>query len=111
MRELYMAAHDELIERYFEDHPEASEAEAIEATADRAYNRMAGKLADQSDHLRKARQEDIANGHMQARRAQHEREETGDTCGACGVGAGEHADDCPRLMREIDDRIRAKTWP
>lgn len=38
----------------------------------------------------------------------------GDTCGDCGVGAGEHASDCPRLaMDEIaeEDRRWTKVTP
>ena len=57
MKDQYMAAHEELIERYLERHPEATEAEAYDKCADRAYAHMVDKLADQSDYLRKARQE------------------------------------------------------
>ena len=78
-KELYIEAHEELIGRYLEAHPEATEAEAYDLCADRAYDHMVDKLADRADYLRKARREE------------------GDTCGDCGVGAGEHAEDCPRL--------------
>lgn len=54
MKELFIAAHEELIERYLERHPEATEAQAYEATADRAYDRMTDNLADRADYLRKA---------------------------------------------------------
>jgi hypothetical protein len=77
MREYFIKAHDELIARYLEDHPEANEDEAVNVTADRAYDRMCDNLADMAGDAT-ARQEDIANGHMQARRAQREREEARD---------------------------------
>ena len=51
-RELFIDAHEELIQLYLEQHPEASEAEAYDKTADRAYNRMVDKLADLADSLR-----------------------------------------------------------
>ena len=52
MKELYMAAHDELIADYMDAHPDATEAQAYEATADRAYDHMTDKLADRGDYLR-----------------------------------------------------------
>ena len=52
MKELYMAAHEELIGEYLEAHPGASEAEAYEVTADRAYDRMTDRLADLGDRLK-----------------------------------------------------------
>ncbi len=51
-KELFIQAHEELIERYLEAHPCATEAEAYERTADRAYGRMTDKLADMADTLR-----------------------------------------------------------
>lgn len=45
-KEMFMAAHEELIQRYLEAHPEATEAEAYDKTADRAYDRMTDKMAD-----------------------------------------------------------------
>lgn len=57
MKELFIAAHEELIERYLERHPEATEAQAYEATADRAYDRMVDNLADRADYLRKRARE------------------------------------------------------
>ena len=56
-KELYMAAHEELIGKYLEDHPNADESEAYEKTADAAYGHMTDKLADMADRLRKERQE------------------------------------------------------
>lgn len=47
MKELYIAAHEELIEEYLEAHPNA--AEAYEATADAAYDRYIDKFADMID--------------------------------------------------------------
>lgn len=53
MKELFIVAHEELIERYLERHPNATEAQAYEATADHAYGRMVDNLADLADWLRK----------------------------------------------------------
>jgi len=52
-KELFIAAHEELIERYLERHPNATEAEAYDRTADGAYDRMTDNLADMADHLRR----------------------------------------------------------
>ncbi len=57
MKDLYIDAHMELVEQYLENHTEATEAEAYDLCADKAYDRMVDKLADQSDYLRKARRE------------------------------------------------------
>ena len=51
-KELFIDAHEELIGLYLEQHPDATEAEAYDKTADRAYDRMVDKLADLSDSLR-----------------------------------------------------------
>ena len=56
-KELYMAAHEELIEQYIDKNPSATEDEAYDRTADAAYFHMADKLADMADRLRKERQE------------------------------------------------------
>ena len=53
MKELFIAAHEELVERYLERHPDATEAQAYEATADRAHGHMTDRLADRADILRK----------------------------------------------------------
>ena len=51
-KELFIAAHEKLIGMYLEDHPEATEAEAYDKTADRAYDRMVDKYADMIDQAR-----------------------------------------------------------
>lgn len=51
-KELYMAAHEELVDQYLEDHPDADWAEAYEKTADGAYSRMRDKYADMIDRAR-----------------------------------------------------------
>jgi len=56
-KELFMAAHDELIDEYLADHPDADWDEAYEKTADKAHDRMIDRLADRADFLRKERQE------------------------------------------------------
>ena len=57
-KELFIAAHEELIERYLERHPNATEAQAYDATADHAYDHMVDRLADQADRLRKQAREE-----------------------------------------------------
>ena len=52
MKELWIAAHDELIEEYLEEHPDATEAEASEATADVAHDRLCDNLAAIGDAAR-----------------------------------------------------------
>lgn len=52
MKELYIEAHEELITEYLEAHPEATDREAEDATADAAWNHMTDKLADRADFLR-----------------------------------------------------------
>ena len=59
-KELFIAAHEELIEQYLNDHPEASDAEAYEATADGAYDRYTDKFADMADAA-KQRAKDAGN--------------------------------------------------
>lgn len=49
VKELFIAAHEELIEQYLLDHPDATEAQAYEATADGAYERMRNKYASMAD--------------------------------------------------------------
>lgn len=56
-KELFMAAHEQLIEEYLEAHPDATEDEAYEATADGAWDRMRDNIADQIDYLRMKRKE------------------------------------------------------
>lgn len=56
-KELYMQAHEELIENYIDSHPNASWQEAYEHTSDNAYNHMRERLADHADDLRQ-RQKD-----------------------------------------------------
>jgi hypothetical protein len=51
-KELFIASHEILIERYLESHPNATEAEAYDKTADLAYNHMTDRLADMADMLR-----------------------------------------------------------
>ncbi len=51
-KEFFVTAHEELIAEYLERHPNASEGEAYEKTADLAYNRMRDRLAGLADRLR-----------------------------------------------------------
>ena len=56
-KELFMAAHEQLVDEYLEAHPEASWDEAYEATADGAWDRLRDNLADRADYLRQARKD------------------------------------------------------
>lgn len=51
-KEIYIAAHEELIEEYLERHPNATEAEAYDKCADAAYDRYRDKYADMVDRAR-----------------------------------------------------------
>ena len=56
-KELFILAHEELIGQYLEDHPEATEAEAYDKTADGAYDRMTDKLAGMIDQARQRKKD------------------------------------------------------
>lgn len=49
MKDLFIAAHEEMIEEFLLDHPEATWDQAYEATADGAYERMKDKYASMVD--------------------------------------------------------------
>ena len=51
-KEDFISAHEELIEIYMEQHPEASETEAYDKTADAAWDRMVDNMADLGDRLK-----------------------------------------------------------
>jgi hypothetical protein len=51
-KELYMDAHEQLVDEYLEAHPNATWAQAYDRTADAAYDRMTDNLADAADHYR-----------------------------------------------------------
>lgn len=57
MKDHYIAAHEELIERYLETHEGVSWEQAYDLCADRAYDHMVDKMADHADYLRKAKRE------------------------------------------------------
>ena len=48
-KDIYIMAHEELIQEYLEKHPNASEDEAYDKTADAAYDRYRDKYADMAD--------------------------------------------------------------
>ena len=60
MKEIFIAAHEELIERYMQDNPGSSWDEAYERTADGAYDRYREKFADMADRA-KQRAKDSGN--------------------------------------------------
>ena len=51
-KELYIKAHDELIEEAMELDPSLTEEQACTLTASAAYTRMTDKLADMADYLK-----------------------------------------------------------
>ena len=51
-KDLFIAAHEELVEQYMNDHPDADWHEAYNATADGAYDRYRDKIADIGDAAR-----------------------------------------------------------
>jgi len=59
MKELWIAAHEELITEYLEAHPEATEAEAERATEDAAYTRMQSKYEDMIDRAWQAHKDGV----------------------------------------------------
>ena len=54
-KEWFMDAHEQLIEEYMDEHPEATDAEAYEKTADAAYERMIDNMAAAADAERDRR--------------------------------------------------------
>jgi hypothetical protein len=51
-KEHFIAAHEQMVEEYLEAHPDATWAQAYEATADGAWDRMRDRMADAIDHYR-----------------------------------------------------------
>ena len=51
-KDLWIAAHERLVERYLEEHPDADETEAYEATVDGTNEEAADMLADMIDAAR-----------------------------------------------------------
>jgi hypothetical protein len=51
-KEMFIAAHEELIAEYMDRHPNASEAEAYDLMADKALDRCRDKWADMIDAAR-----------------------------------------------------------
>lgn len=51
-KELFMAAHEQLIAEYMDAHPEADESKVYDLTADAAMDRMRENVADQIDYAR-----------------------------------------------------------
>lgn len=54
-KELFIAAHEELIEEYMEEFPSCTWSEAYEITSERAYERMREKMADIADQAKDRR--------------------------------------------------------
>jgi hypothetical protein len=51
-KEWFIDAHEQLVDKYLEAHPNATWAQAYDRTADSAYDRMRDILADAADHYR-----------------------------------------------------------
>ncbi len=58
VKALFMDAHELLIEKYLREHPAATVEEAVDATADLAFEYMGDRMADIADNLRKREKED-----------------------------------------------------
>ncbi len=61
VKELFMAEHEELIERYLREHPGATDEEAVDATADLAYEHAGDRMeaiADAAHEHWKTRREE-----------------------------------------------------
>jgi hypothetical protein len=56
-KELFIEAHEQLIEEYLEKHPEATEAEAYEKTTDHIQDRYADNFGSRIDYLRMLQKE------------------------------------------------------
>lgn len=56
-KELFIAAHEELIAEYLDKNPDATDAQAYEETADGAWDKLRDNLADRADYLRKRAKE------------------------------------------------------
>jgi hypothetical protein len=52
MKELCIAAHEELIQEYLDEHPDAGWGEAYEATSGKIDGRYTDKVADMADAAR-----------------------------------------------------------
>jgi hypothetical protein len=52
VKEFYVEAHERAIEEYLEKHPNATEEQAYDATADIAYEMMGDRMADMADMAR-----------------------------------------------------------
>lgn len=59
-KELYIAAHEALIEEYMDEHGTDDWQEAYEATADGAYDTMRDIMADKADAMRQRQKEGLA---------------------------------------------------
>ena len=62
MKELFINAHEELIEQYLLDHHESDWSEAYDKTSDAAYDRYREKFADMIDDARMRDKERRENG-------------------------------------------------
>ena len=51
-KELFMVAHEQCVESYLEEHPDADWSDAYEATADAAWKRYIENVADMIDAAR-----------------------------------------------------------
>lgn len=54
MKEIYISAHEEMMDEYMEQHPDTTKEEAYERTADAAWDRMNDKLAAIADSRKDA---------------------------------------------------------
>jgi hypothetical protein len=56
-KDAYMEAHEQLVEEYLEENPDATWDEAYEATADGAWDRSRDNFFDRVDYYRQQRKD------------------------------------------------------
>lgn len=66
MKELYLQAHENLIENYLQRHPNSTWDEAYSRTADGTYDAMQDRLADMADFEKTRRKEGGINAGSQS---------------------------------------------
>lgn len=53
-KEMFIVAHEQLIEEYLEEHPDATWSEAYQVCGEKAYEKMRDMYADAADALKNA---------------------------------------------------------
>lgn len=56
-KELFIAAHEQLVEEYLAEHPDADWSEAYEKTSDLVWDRMTDNIASIADRIKDERKD------------------------------------------------------